>query len=553
MFDLAKAVFSQKQTSLANKLNTSKEAQARLSKRNSILREKIFSLRKIEDERDNLLQKEKKYLSREQNLKDEFEKWKQVFSELVEHVDVIQDESQESKQSLKENYEREIRQLKHIQQKDWEEWSYKFKSVEDKLLGSLNVTDEDNKLDNCGVKAGGNQTQNNQSHRYRKNSKSSSQSKYTDKIKFLRNFRYSNDTYPKLVTDGSSDLDRQRSEYKGSYGSSFGLRSGDRNRQHMGSSDVVRSASNGSNNQKLGHGGFISERVNGDRLNCPNLENLNAKNSDFSSIMGSDDKSAQDLITKENQIQRYRKLGSKVTGNLQKSYYVGDGRGDQRKKWDYLSESTGENVILDDQLVDKAVKLNNNELKIEYHPVEESNQDQDQSQQCQQSQEEDSQFEKLKEHYKQKENDLLLNQSKILEQINEQKNSVSGNIRNQKQLLTKSSLELFNGLSMSKVQSYNLSEQKSYRSNFIQNMKTDRTIIQPSEVVRKNHLKDFLNNRATDTSSYNRLGNQAQYNQNRITDSNQNFGFKKQEYACGIGANTYTKKGKFLFVQNEIR
>ena len=79
MFDMAKSIYEQKMISLEQKLKNSEKKSTELQNSNTILREKMFELKNIEQDRDNLAQKEKKYLSRENNLKDEFQKWRQVF------------------------------------------------------------------------------------------------------------------------------------------------------------------------------------------------------------------------------------------------------------------------------------------------------------------------------------------------------------------------------------------------------------------------------------------------------------------------------------------
>jgi hypothetical protein len=125
-------IYEQKIGTLKSKMKKNESEQSKLKKRNSELMEMLACYRGIEKERDFYVEKEKKYLHRENLLKLGFGEWRDVFLELVTNLEDLS-RYHDLRPNEINNYQRELDILRKIREIDWADWNDKLRTMEQRL------------------------------------------------------------------------------------------------------------------------------------------------------------------------------------------------------------------------------------------------------------------------------------------------------------------------------------------------------------------------------------------------------------------------------------
>lgn len=132
ILERAKMIYEQKLGALKSKMKKNETEQSKLKKRNSELMEMLATYRGIEKERDFYVEKEKKYLQRENLLKTGFSEWRDVFLELVSNLEDLS-RYHDLRPNEINNYQRELEILRKIREMDWADWNDKLRTMEQRL------------------------------------------------------------------------------------------------------------------------------------------------------------------------------------------------------------------------------------------------------------------------------------------------------------------------------------------------------------------------------------------------------------------------------------
>lgn len=132
MLERAKMIYEQKIGTLKSRMKKNESEQSKLKKRNSELMEMLATYRCIEKERDFYVEKEKKYLHRENLLKTGFGEWRDVFLELVSNLEDLS-RYHDLRPNEINNYQRELEILRKIRDMDWADWNDKLRTMEQRL------------------------------------------------------------------------------------------------------------------------------------------------------------------------------------------------------------------------------------------------------------------------------------------------------------------------------------------------------------------------------------------------------------------------------------
>ena len=133
MLEKAKSIYQEKLQTVNIKLKKTETENQKLVLRNRELVDLVMNQKNIENERNFYKDREKKYLAREQYIKQEFQEWRQIFFNLVNELQELKQANIVSAEGVLFNHEEQINILNKIKNTDWQDWAERIKTIEQRL------------------------------------------------------------------------------------------------------------------------------------------------------------------------------------------------------------------------------------------------------------------------------------------------------------------------------------------------------------------------------------------------------------------------------------